>query len=50
MEVVDKVKNFFYRYEIELLGYCKDIEFNDKQLENIEFNKLNLEMVNISVF
>ncbi|XP_070440921.1 PHD finger protein 3 isoform X1 [Equus przewalskii] len=50
MEVADKAKNSLHRHEIESLGYCKDTESNDKQLENTEFNKLNLEMVNTSAF
>ncbi|XP_037698330.1 PHD finger protein 3 isoform X2 [Choloepus didactylus] len=50
MEVADKAKNSLQRNKIEPLGYCKDTESNDKQLQSTEFNKSNLEIVDSTAF
>nr|XP_036854261.1 PHD finger protein 3 isoform X2 [Manis javanica]XP_036854262.1 PHD finger protein 3 isoform X2 [Manis javanica] len=50
MEVADEAKNSLQRNEIEPLGYCKNTESYDKQLESSEFNKSNLDMVDTSTF
>ncbi|XP_058410066.1 PHD finger protein 3 isoform X4 [Diceros bicornis minor] len=50
MEVADKAKNSLHRNDIESVGYCKDTESNDEQLENTKFNKSNLEVVGACAF
>ncbi|XP_058162912.1 PHD finger protein 3 isoform X2 [Dasypus novemcinctus] len=50
MEVADKAKNSLQKNKKEPLGYCKDTESNDKQLQNTEFNKSNLEIVDATAF
>ncbi|XP_037375820.1 PHD finger protein 3 isoform X1 [Talpa occidentalis] len=50
MDVSDQTKNSLQRLEIEPLGYCKETESNDNQLERDEFNKSNVEVVDTSAF
>ncbi|KAM9233888.1 PHD finger protein 3 isoform 1-T1 [Dugong dugon] len=50
MEVADKSKNSILGNKIEPLGYCKDAESNDQQLQSTEFNKPNLEIVDTAAF
>ncbi|XP_023591626.1 PHD finger protein 3 isoform X2 [Trichechus manatus latirostris] len=50
VEVADKSKNSILGNKIEPLGYCKDAESNDQQLQSTEFNKPNLEIIDTAAF